>query len=71
MASKVLALKHIHFQGPTYLYNDKIFKLYPPKENLSGPIPMGSTDSLSILYVIGESKIGFQKHRRKSTFFIS
>ena len=29
----------------------------------------GPLDSLSIFYVIGEPKLGFQKHERKSTFF--
>ena len=41
---------------------------YPPKGKAKRS-QWGPLDSLSILYVIGEVKLGFQKHQRGSDFF--
>ena len=52
----------------TYIYYISCIYLYPPKGKAKRS-QWGPLDNLSILYVVGEPKLGFQKYEGISAFF--
>ena len=53
------------------LRNQQSILVYPPKGGANELSRLGPLEGLSNLYCIGERKLGFQKHERKSAFFES